>query len=194
MIAAYDADRWRQGVGDPVASWTDEVVPNGVEPLPHGSYSPVYAWMFAYEKRLRSRIEKALGRRLGSLERRLFGPDGAFSEGLSNAFLHGHRRNPSLPIRVSCTVGRTGLSFAIRDGGPGFDASGALEALEKGASYFHMAGNGLRCFVEASEIVASHIDGGRTLCLLVPFRPLPGAEGGDGGSNTSTPTSDLECG
>ena len=52
-----------------VAAWEEPVVPSQIELLPHSSYSPRYAWMYAFEKRLKYRIEEALGARLGELER-----------------------------------------------------------------------------------------------------------------------------
>ena len=164
------ADWPRLAAVDPVvAEWSEEVVPGAVEELPHSRYSPRYAWMYAYEKRLKQRICRALGRPLGDWERRLFGPDGAFSEGLSNAFLHGHRRDPERPIGISCRVGSGGLQFVIRDQGGGFDVAAALGALGRGAGYYHMAGNGLRCLAESPHVLAALGEGGRALFLGILF-------------------------
>lgn len=156
-------------IGEPLGHWVDEVVPGSVAAHKSASYAPAYAWMFTYEKILRRKIETILGRRLGTLERRLFGPDGALSEGLSNAFLHGHRRSPELPIEVECAVGSRGLLFAIRDRGPGFDVAAALSRLRRGGNYFHVAGNGLKVLAALTDLEAGFADGGRTLLLLVPL-------------------------
>jgi hypothetical protein len=168
VLTTVDEPGWRERVGEILDEWRDEVVPGAVEPLPHGHYSPVYAWMYAYEKALKRRIERIRGRKMAlPTERRLFGPDGAVSEGLSNAFLHGHKRRPDATITVRCCVGRRGLLFSIRDQGRGFDVTSALEGLQKGHGYFHMAGNGLRSFA-GDGIEAGYADGGRTLHLLIP--------------------------
>ncbi len=167
MIVDYGEWVRRRSESAPFAEWTDEVVPGEVELLPHANYSPRYAWMYAYEKSLKRRIEKTLGRQLGAHDRRLFGPDGAFSEGLSNAFLHGHKRDSGLAIRVSCSIQPRELAFVIRDGGGGFDVESAVQALRRGGTYYHMAGNGLRCLAESPEVAAAHSEGGRALYLRV---------------------------
>lgn len=154
-----------------VATWSDEVVPQRIELLPHSSYSSRYAWMFAYEKGLKRRIERALGHPLGAWERRLFGADAPFSEGLSNAFLHGNRHDPLRTIEVRTAVSRLGLAFAIHDDGDGFDVARAFAALNSGKAYFQVAGNGLRTFAVDSHVSAAYTDGGRSLILFAPFHP-----------------------
>jgi len=59
-----------------LTSWVDTVVPRDVELVPNNLYIAPYAWMYSYEKRLRVRLEVALGRPLHALERLLFGSDG----------------------------------------------------------------------------------------------------------------------
>ncbi len=168
MIDPFTVDAGLVEIAPLVAQWQDELVPCEVRPLPHATYSPRYAWMFTYEKDLKRRLIAARGGSLGPWEPRLFGADGALSEGLSNAFLHGHRRQPEVPILVRCWVGQGGLLFAVSDQGPGFDVEAALGRLRSGAGYFHVAGNGLRALAAAADIRASWADGGRTLLLLVP--------------------------
>lgn len=169
MLARLSFEEARERTLPALADWTDRVVPAEVSGSPSHQYSPAYAWMYAYERQLRRAIEHALGRKLGPLERALFGPGQPVSEGLSNAFVHGHRRDASLPIEVRVVVGRHGLCLAIRDQGRGFDAAAAIEALEKGRAYFRIAGNGLRALRERPDAVASFSDDGRTLLLLFPF-------------------------
>ena len=152
-----------------LAQWREQVVPGEVELLPNNRYSPRYAWMFSYEKRLKYRIEALVGRPLGELEHHLFGSDGAFSEGLSNAFVHGHRRDPERPLEICCAVGRRGLAFSIRDRGPGFDVARQLELARRGAARYHFAGNGMRVLAESTTIRASYEEEGRRLNLLAPF-------------------------
>ncbi len=172
MIVSYGFDRMVDMVSPVVLRWAEEVVPRSVELLPNNRYSPRYAWMFSFEKRLKYRIEDALGRRLGSLERELFGADGAFSEGLSNAFVHGHGRDPSRPIGIHCAVGLQGLAFSIRDRGPGFAVAEQLELARQGSSRYHFAGNGLRVLVSAPGIHAFYEGGGRRLDLMAPFQEI----------------------
>ncbi len=172
MIRDLDFDGALARIAPVHHRWVDEVVPRAVPPHRYATYSPLYAWMFTYEKSLKKKLEAALSRPLGRLERRLFGPDGVISEGLSNAFLHGHRRQTELTITVECAVGVGGVAVAIRDQGSGFDVNAALQKLRRGGGYFHVAGNGLRTFAAATDIEVGFANGGRMLILLVP---LPGA-------------------
>jgi anti-sigma regulatory factor (Ser/Thr protein kinase) len=156
-----------------ISGWEDTIVPRDVDLVSNPRYSPRYAWMFSYERRLRDRIFEGLGRKVPSLERDLFGADGVVSEGLSNAFVHGHRRDPERPITVRCVVGITGLALSIIDSGPGFDVEELLNMVEKNAKYFHQAGNGMKALLAKEGITASVTDGGRTLNLLYGFGQVP---------------------
>lgn len=153
-----------------LADWTDRVVPEAVELLPDCRYAPAYAWMYSYEKALKRRLEAALGRPLGVWERVLFGSDGIFSEGLSNAFVHGQRRDPRRPIAVRAAVSRRGLAFSIRDRGPGFAVDDLLrQAARQGSGFYHFAGNGLRALLACDNLSFSYSEGGRCLNLLLSF-------------------------
>jgi hypothetical protein len=178
VIDSFTVDAGLADIAPVLDQWQDEVVPRDVPPHPHATYSPRYAWMFAYEKDLKRRLVSAIGGPLGPWEPRLFGADGALSEGLSNAFLHGHRRQPDLPILVRCWVGGEGFLIAVSDQGPGFAVEAALRRLRSGAGYFHVAGNGLRSLAAAPGIRASWVDGGRTLVLLVPLSAGSAHSGG----------------
>lgn len=157
-------------IGPLLDEWNDSVIPSQVELLASNQYSPRYAWMFSYEKRLKSRIEGVLARDLAAWECRLFGADGALSEGLSNAFVHAHRRDPARPIEVRCAVAQKGLAFSIQDQGSGFDVPRAVAQLKHSGRYYHLAGNGLRSLAESPHIVTSFASRGRVLNLLCEFR------------------------
>jgi anti-sigma regulatory factor (Ser/Thr protein kinase) len=171
MLADLDFDACCERLEPLLAAWSDIVVPQAFESPLNTSYKPAYAWMHAYERQLRKRVEAIMKTHFGTSERTLFGADGAFSEALSNAFLHGHRRDPRLPIRVSCAVGLAGVAFAIHDEGPGFDPAAVAAKAERGGTYFRVAGNGFRALTGAG-VLAGYSDGGRTLALLFEF-PAP---------------------
>ncbi len=149
--------------------WRDSLVPDTMAIVADAPYSSAYAWMYAYERLARRRLAKALGRPLGGWERRLFGPGGVFSEAASNAFVHGHRRNGGLEIAVRWAVSRKGMAFSIANQGPGFDAKDVLRAFNRRAVYYHVAGNGLRAFVQAPDVVVAFSDCGRELHARVRF-------------------------
>ncbi len=169
MFIAQRFEEMVDAISPVVGRWQDVVVPGEVELLPNNRYSPRYAWMFSYEKRLKYRIEELLRRPLKELEHHLFGSDGAFSEGLSNAFVHGHRRDPAKALEICCATGRRGLAFSIRDQGPGFDVAHQLELARRGAARYHFAGNGMRVLAESTEIQAAYEEEGRQLDLMVRF-------------------------
>ncbi len=153
-----------------LGGWEDTVIPSEVKLVSNPGYKATYAWMFSYERDLRDRIFGVLGRQEPSLERVFFGSDGVASEGLSNAFVHGHRRDPEREIRVRCVVGETGVALAIIDSGRGFDVEATLKLRDQKRQYFHQAGNGLRAFIGVEDLTSSFSDGGRTLNLLLSFR------------------------
>jgi len=156
-----------------LGQFEDHVVPENVELVSNTRYSPRYAWMFSYEKSLRNRIFESLGKRIPALERLLFGVGGVFSEVLSNAFVHGHQRNPAKGIRIRWAVGPTRVLLSVSDQGEGFDVARILDLHAKGKNYFHFAGNGLKSLKNDNHISASFSDGGRTLCLLVDLETFP---------------------
>lgn len=150
-----------------VAEWTDEIVPGNVPPISDHRYTPSYAWMYSYEKRLKYRMEEVLGRSIGRLEAALFGADGALSEVLSNAFVHGHRRDPSRAITVFIVVGERGVVAQVRDQGPGFEIQRVVGSAEDGGTYFQFAGNGLRTLLQREEVTAYFSENGRSCTLRV---------------------------
>jgi len=176
MIGTDTFEEMRRRVGEPVACWLEEIVPEEVTLLPSNAYSPRYAWMFAFEKRWKYRVEEALGRPLGALERLLLGADGAISETLSNAYVHGNRRNALLPISVTTVLGQHSLALRITDQGQGFDVARAIAGLERGSTYFHVAGNGLRALARSSAVTAGFEARGRAVALYVPLSGEPGQE------------------
>ena len=150
--------------------WTDIVVPGEIEAQPDCRYLPEYAWMDAFEKVLKKRIELAMGRPLRPWQKKIFGSDGALSEALSNAFVHGNRRHEARPIEVRTQVSRKGVGFSICDQGKGFDVQAFLEqAREKKDGYFHHAGNGLQCLIGCPSLSFAYSEGGSRLFLLILF-------------------------
>jgi anti-sigma regulatory factor (Ser/Thr protein kinase) len=169
MIRATTFEELRRRAGAALACWMDVLVPEQIEPLPGNRYSPRYGWMFTFERRWRSCVEEVLGHPLGALEPSLLGADGVLSESLSNAYVHGNGRCPSLPIHVVTVVGRSCLVLGIADQGQGFDVAATLAGLERGSAYYHVAGNGLRALASSAVVTAGFEAGGRVAVLHVPL-------------------------
>ena len=169
IVSGGSLEVFRREIEPVLDQWTDVVIPREVEIMPNFGYTPDYAWMYSYEKRLKYRIEATCGFSLGAMERLLFGEDGVFSEAVSNAFVHGNHRRGDLPIEIVTAVGERGLVFSVTDRGEGFDVATTLEAVSRGLVYFKCAGNGLRVLNARKEVLASYGGGGRTLHLRVEW-------------------------
>lgn len=150
-----------------ISVFEEEVVPDQVELLQNNTYKLNYAWMYSFEKRLKYRIQDLLGYKLTyEQEKILFGVGGAVSEGLSNAFVHGHKKNTSLPITVWVSVSKKGLGFSITDQGEGFDFGTILQSYQEGKSFYHIAGNGFPLLSNSKHFSACFQKNGTQLCLL----------------------------
>ncbi len=148
----------------------EKIVPSEVKLLPHNRYAEIYAWMYAYEKRLKYRIEEILKNRLGyDHEKTLFGPGGAVSEALSNGFAHGHKKNAELPLYMWVAVSMRGIGLTIQDAGPGFAFEKIFSDYKKGNAFFHIAGNGFSSIASSTALKASYSEDGTRFALLYLF-------------------------
>lgn len=152
----------------PVISEFEEIViPHKVDLLPNNTYSADYAWMYSFEKKLKYRIEGLLKNKFSyTQEKLLFGSGGAVSEGLSNAFVHGHKKDTRLTISVWVCVSKKGLGFSITDTGEGFDYHTIFTQYKSGKTFFSIAGNGFTQLFKSEEISACYLHSGTKLCLL----------------------------
>lgn len=132
---------------------------------PNSPYKPEYEWLFMYERRLAGVIEPWTAH----LRNKLIGEKGILCEALSNAFCHGHKKDPLVPIDVCVYLGKKGLIVRIKDTGPGFNLSQVKEQFAKGKTYFHMAGNGLRQMIESPDFHIFFTDQGTGFNLMYLF-------------------------
>lgn len=156
---------------NPVISvFENKVIPQKVELLANNSYSEKYAWMYSFEKNLKYRIQRDLGYKLGyKNERILFGAGGAISEAMSNAFVHGHKKDMFKPISIWSAVSQKGLGFSVCDLGKGFDFSNVEQSFQSGQTFYHIAGNGFSLFSQSSKVSFCYHQSGIELCILFLF-------------------------
>ncbi len=163
-----DTVKWR--LAPLTAEFDDQVIPEQVELLKNNAYAANYAWMYSFEKQLKYRVEAVLGFKLHHVQERvLFGSGGAFSEGLSNAFAHGHAKDTSRVITVWTAVSAKGLGFSITDQGAGFDFDQVMTQFKGKRMFFHIAGNGFSRLHRSPAVHANYRENGRQLCLLFSF-------------------------
>lgn len=154
-----------------ISTFEEEVTPQLVELLPNNQYTTDYAWMYSFEKKLKYRIQGLLRRKLvPRQERILFGAGGVVSEAISNAFVHGHKKDRYMPIRVWATVSKKGLGFSIVDKGTGFDIAEVQQTYSNGRQFFNIAGNGFSLFHQSSDFTVCYQMYGKELCILYPLR------------------------
>lgn len=169
---------------DPSLTWRDaaaaagqrlrevvhEILPIAVPTPSQCPYPKSYGWLYVYERQVKALLRQAWGRTAPD-RLALFGHDGVLSEALSNAFVHGHHRDPRRPIYVTGIVGVHGLAFAVSDEGQGFDFRRCLALAEKRGGYYRQAGNGLKAFIQHPTARCFWEDQGRR---FVFFLPRPG--------------------
>jgi serine/threonine-protein kinase RsbW len=105
-------------------------------------------------------------RRLGFAEDALFGIDLAVREAVTNAVLHGNRRDESKPVDVGVVGTETGLAITVRDRGEGFDPSGVADPTAE-ENILKASGRGIlfmRTFMD--EVAWEPAPGGGTLVRM----------------------------
>ena len=142
-------------------------IPVSSAPFPNSTYRPEYEWLFGYERKL----AKIVSPWMDHLRYELIGEKGILGEALSNAFSHGHGKDPSLPITVCIYQGERGLLIRVADSGPGFDVKAVVEDYHRGRAYFHLAGNGIRRMISSHRFDIFYTARGAAFHLLYRFSP-----------------------
>lgn len=140
----------------------ETLIPADCPPMSNSPYRPGYDWLFYYERKL----ARVLDKWLQAYRLQLIGENGIISEALSNAFYHGHQKDPRKPIQIKLFVGTNGLMLKIADQGRGFDVPQVLGLLQQQKNYYHAAGNGLRVMAASPHFAAFFDDGGTSFQLL----------------------------
>ena len=139
-------------IGSPRQVLKERVVPAEFPHCANSPYQPEYNWLFKYERRLAAFLETWLK----PFRYELIGEKGILCEALSNAFYHGHGKDPYKPIVVRVLSGERGLIIQIKDHGPGFDVSTVYQRFYRRKKYFETAGNGLRLMARSSNFGVFH--------------------------------------
>ena len=152
-------------VGSPQQIRKDRIIPAR---FPHCSYSPYqqeYEWLFSYERQLVAFLEQWLK----PYRYELIGEKGILCEALSNAFCHGHGKDPDKPIVVRVLLGAKGLIIQIKDRGLGFDVRAVYRRYYRQKQYWLTAGNGLRQMAQSANFGVFHDRTGTISHLLHLF-------------------------
>lgn len=145
--------------------FSEVLIPSACGKNPNSTYRTEYDWLFTYERILAGVLEPWTAH----LRYELIGEKGILCEALSNAFCHGHKKDPLKPIQLSIYLGDRGLIVRIMDDGPGFDLKEVKERFTRGKSYFHLAGNGFRLMIQNPHFQIFFTDGGSAFNLMYLF-------------------------
>ena len=174
MILSMTPAQARELIGPFEVALEERIVPQAFPECPNSRYQPEYDWLFQYERRIAKFLEPWLRR----FRYELIGEKGILCEALSNAFYHGHGKDPEKPIFVRVLVGDHGLVVEIKDSGKGFAVQKVYERFQKRKHYFSAAGNGIRLMAASRRFGIIHAGAGTAFHMLYLFngdmRNLPG--------------------
>ncbi|MGD9212718.1 MAG: ATP-binding protein [Desulfobacteraceae bacterium] len=143
----------------------ENIIPKEFPLNPNSTYRTGYHWLYRYERDLIGHLSPWLEH----FRYELIGEKGLLAEALSNAFYHGHRKDPKLCIEVTIYVGLKGILVKIHDCGAGFDVKKIYNHYLKGKPYFHTAGNGIRSMANSKLFGIFYNNLGNTFHLLYLF-------------------------
>lgn len=165
MLLVIDPLKALQLIGSPRPIHADTVVPAEFPACPDSYYRPGYDWLFRYERQIAAFLQRWLQHH----RYELIGEKGILCEALSNAFCHGHGKDPHQPIYVRVVEGDQGLIVQIQDSGPGFDVEKIFSSYRNGKSYYITAGNGIRLMAQSQHFGIYYNARGNTFHLLHLF-------------------------
>jgi anti-sigma regulatory factor (Ser/Thr protein kinase) len=165
MLLSMEPKEALQLIASPRQVLKERIVPADFPQLPDSPYKPGYDWLFKYERRIAAFLEKWL--QVHRYE--LIGEKGILCEALSNAFCHGHGKDPQKPILVRVLLGERGLIVQIKDTGPGFDVRRVYRRYHTKKKYYSTAGNGIRLMEQSSNFGVLHDATGTVFILVYLF-------------------------
>ena len=143
----------------------DIIVPERFPDCVDSTYRRGYDWLYQYERE----IAAFLSPWLKSYRYELIGEKGLLCEALSNAFCHGHGKDPKRSIALKVFLGERGLVVRICDCGKGFNVQQVIESYRKKKIYYHTAGNGMQLMAGSKRFGIFYDASGAAFHLLYAF-------------------------
>jgi anti-sigma regulatory factor (Ser/Thr protein kinase) len=165
MLLSITPEQALNLIASPKQILKDRVVPAEFPHNPDSPYKPGYDWLFSYERRIAAFLEKWLK----PFRYELIGENGLLCEALSNAFFHGHAKDPEKPIIVRVILGEQGLIVQVKDTGRGFDVRKVYNQFRNQKKYYSKAGNGIRLMAQSSSFGVLHDPSGTNFILVHLF-------------------------
>lgn len=148
MLLYIDFEYALSCIGDIELENNEKIIPSQVKLVANNLYKKGYEWLFSYERKL----ARFLDRWLHPYRDELYGSKGIISESLSNAFVHGNKRDMNKEIVIDIHIGTIGLVISIADQGKGFNINALKERHKKGKRYYMLAGNGTHLMFSSKNL------------------------------------------
>lgn len=165
MLLSITPEQALELIASPRQILKDRIVPADFPHSPDSPYRPGYDWLYSYERHIAAFLEKWLK----PYRYELIGENGILCEALSNAFFHGHAKDPDRPIVVRVILGKQGLIVQIKDTGPGFNVQKVYNHYRTQKKYYSKAGNGIRLMAQSPNFGVTHDPTGTNFILVHLF-------------------------
>lgn len=152
-------------IGEKKLVFDEIVVPETCPCASHSPYLPEYDWLFLLERKLARFLDPWMKKHRPEL----IGSGGMVSEALSNAYCHGHKRDPSLPITIKVYQGEHGIMLQIKDTGNGFNIDTIVSKFQDNKNYFYNAGNGIKSMFDSKVFGLFYGNYGASFHLVYMF-------------------------
>ena len=127
MLLSIDFDKALAYIRSPKLIRRDTIIPEKFPECPDSTYRAGYDWLYQYERDIAGFLEPWLK----PYRYNLIGEKGIICEALSNAFAHGHCKNPKLSIALEVYLGARGVLVRIHDSGKGFDVQRIFKSYQQ---------------------------------------------------------------
>lgn len=131
----------------------DAIIPDAFPECMDSTYRAGYDWLYQYERD----IAAFLAPWLKPYRYDLIGEKGILCEALSNAFCHGHAKDPRKVMALKVYLGKRGLLVQVKDSGKGFNVQRVIQSYHQKKMYYHTAGNGIH-LMAASKVFGIFYD------------------------------------
>ncbi len=165
MFLSMDFDSASEFISDPELIRDDIITPAQIPECMDSTYRAGYDWLYRYEREIAGFLE----RWLKPYRYDLIGEKGILCEALSNAFCHGHDKDPQCSIALKVYLGEHGLLVQVVDSGPGFDVGHVLQRYFQNKHYYNTAGNGIHLMATSKQFGIFYNSQGTAFHLLYAF-------------------------
>jgi hypothetical protein len=165
MLLSINFQKALAYIGSPKLIRRDTVVPADFPECVNSTYRAGYDWLYQYERDMAG----LLAPWLKPYRYDLIGEKGILCEALSNAFSHGHGKDPRKTIKVEVYLGERGLLVRMEDSGKGFNVDKVYQSYLKKKIYYHTAGNGIHLMASSHRFGIFYSPVGATFHLLYLF-------------------------